>query len=147
MPKITKLTVGRGRTSRPSDQEEWLKEYYEFEVDVSDVTSTEGIEKVRIDLEQHLRSWLSEPMVAGVPKLDMSKIEQLPWKTYKDKMPCTPGEAGWIFTNAEGAEELVKAIKTAPKEKLELPPYQFTFSGKEKQFISRKSSEGSKKTG
>jgi len=133
-----KLTVGRGRTSRPSDQEEWIKEYYELEVDVTDVTSTDGVEKVRIGLEQHLMGWLSEPVISGIPNLDMAKIEQLPWKSYQKKVPCTPGEAGWIFTNAEGAEDLVKAIRASPKEKLELPPYQFMFSGKEKQFISRK---------
>jgi len=138
LPRITKLTVGRGRTSRPSDQEEWIKEYYELEVDVSDVTSTDGVEKVRIDLEQHLMAWLSEPTLPHIPNLDMAQIEQLPWKTYKDKMPCTPGEAGWIFTNTEGAEELVKAIKGSSKEKLDTPQYQFTFSGKEKQFIGRR---------
>lgn len=137
MPKVTKLTVGRGRTSRPSNQEEWLKEYYELEVDITDAKSTDEIEKARIDLEQHLMSWLSEPVMAGIPKLDMAKIEKLPWKNYKNKMPCVVGESGWIFTNAEGAEELVKAIR-ASKEKLELPPYQFMFSGKENQFISRK---------
>jgi len=82
--------------------------------------------------------WLSEPTFPQLPHLDMAQIEQLPWKTYQGKTPCTPGEAGWIFTNTEGAEELVKAIKSSPKEKLDIPQYQFSFSGKEKQFISRR---------
>jgi len=138
VPKITRLVVGRGRTSRPSEQEEWIKEYYELEVDVSDLTTEDSLEKARTSLEQKLISWLSEPIVPQIPKLDMAEIEKLPWKRYKDKMPCKPGDSGWVFGNTRGAEELVKAIKASPQEKLELPPYQFSFSGKEKQFISRK---------
>jgi hypothetical protein len=138
MPRITRLTVGRGRTSRPSDQEEWIREYFEVEADVSDLTTEESLDQARMSLERKLMSWLSEPTAPQIPKLDMAELERLPWKTYKDKQPCEPGDSGWILTNTEGAEELVKAIKAAPKEKLDLPPYQFTFSGKEKQFISRR---------
>lgn len=138
MPKITKLIVGRGRTSRPSEQEEWLREYYELEADVADLTTEDGLEKTRVSLEQKLIVWLSEPVAPQLPKLNMAEIEKLPWKDYQKKEPCKPGGSGWIFANVEGAQELVKLIKASPKEKLELPPYQFTFSGKEKQFISRK---------
>lgn len=145
MPKITKLTVGRGRTSRPSEQEEWVKEYYELEADVTDLTTEDGLEKVRVSLEQKLISWLSELVTPQIPQLDMAKVEQLPWKTYDKKAPCHPGEPGWVFTNHEGAQELVKLIKASPKEKLELPPYQFTFSGREKQFISRKTMKETRK--
>jgi len=138
MPKITKLIVGRGRTSRPSEQEEWLKEYYELEADVTDIPTEDGLEKARVDLEQKLISWLFEPTAPQLPKLDMAEMEKLPWKNYQTKQPCRPGESGWIFANTAGAEELVKLIKASPKEKLDLTVYQFTFSGKEKQFISRK---------
>jgi len=138
VPKITKLTVGRGRTSRPSEQEEWLKEYYELEADVSDVATEDDMEKARISLEQKLVGWLSEPTAPQLPKLDMSEVEKLPWKDYQKKQPCRPGESGWIFANTEGAQELAKLIKASPKEKLDLVVYQFTFSGREKQFISRK---------
>jgi len=138
MPKIVRLVVGRGRTTRPSDQEEWIREYYELEADVTDLATEESLEQARVKLEGKLISWLSEPTAPQLPKLDMAEVEKLPWKTYKDKTPCTPGESGWAFANAPGAEGLVKAIKSSPNEKLELPPYRFTFSGKEKQFISRK---------
>jgi len=138
LPKITKLTVGRGRTSRPSNQEEWLKEYYELEADVTDITAEDGLEKARVSLEQKLIGWLSEPAAPQLPKLNMAEIEKLPWKDYQKKQPCRPGDPGWIFTNVEGAQELASLIKASPKEKLVLPPYQFSFSGQENQFISRR---------
>jgi len=143
LPKITKLTVGRGRTSRSPNQEEWLKEYYELEADVTDITAEDGLEKARVSLEQKLIGWLSEPAATQpaapqLPKLNMAEIEKLPWKDYQRKQPCRPGDPGWIFTNVEGAQELANLIKASPKEKLVLPPYQFSFSGQEKQFISRK---------
>jgi len=33
---VTKLVVGRGKTSRPSEEEEWIKEYYELELSVEE---------------------------------------------------------------------------------------------------------------
>jgi len=138
MTKIIRLVVGRGRTSRPSDQEEWTREYYELEADVTDLATEESLEQARVKLEGKLISWLSEPTAPQLPKLDMAEVEKLPWTRYSDKMPCKPGDSGWVLRKVEGTEELVKAIKAAPKEKLELSPYQFTFSGTEKQFISRK---------
>jgi len=115
-----------------------LKEYYELEADVTDITAEDGLEKARVGLEQKLIGWLSEPAAPQLPKLNMAEIEKLPWKDYQRKQPCRPGDPGWIFTNVEGAQELASLIKASPKEKLVLPPYQFSFSGQENQFISRR---------
>lgn len=55
--KVSRISVGKGRTTRPSDSEEWLREYYELEMEISDdkeVPSARDWASTQID------SWLSE---------------------------------------------------------------------------------------
>ncbi|MCJ7559549.1 hypothetical protein MUO79_02890 [Candidatus Bathyarchaeota archaeon] len=40
--KVQRLVVGKGKTSRPSDAEEWEKEYYEIEAVVEDQAELEN---------------------------------------------------------------------------------------------------------
>jgi hypothetical protein len=135
--KIERILVGRGR-SVPTDgpEGEWLKTFYQVEAVLDE---GEDPKAVRLSLERMLNRWLSgeaEPK-AKVPKLDLAELEELPWTTYKTKERAKEGEAGWIFANTEGAEELVKAIQRS-EGKLELGPYEYRFSGKERQFITRR---------
>ena len=37
-------------------------------------------------------------------------LSDLPWKSYRTREACKPGEEGWIFSNSQGAEELVEVI-------------------------------------
>jgi hypothetical protein len=44
--QLKRLVVGKGKTSRPGDEEEWTKEYYETEVLIEDPSELElAIEK------------------------------------------------------------------------------------------------------
>jgi hypothetical protein len=135
--KIERILVGRGR-SVPTDgpEGEWLKTFYQVEAVLDEGDDPKA---VRLRLERMLNRWLSgeaEPE-AEIPKLDLAELDELPWTTYKTKERAKEGEAGWIFANTEGAEELVKAIQRS-EGKLELGPYEYRFSGKERQFITRR---------
>jgi hypothetical protein len=135
--KIERIVVGKGK-SVPVDGlgGEWSKVYYQLEA-----VPAEGgdVQATKMSLEGILDQWLSVEAKpeAEIPKLDLAELEGLPWTSYKTKEPAKEGEAGWIFANTKGAEELAKAMQKT-EGKLELGAYEYRFSGKEKQFITRK---------
>lgn len=63
-------------------------------------------------------------------------ISKLPWKSYSTKQAARDDEAGWVFRDTRGAETLVASLRT--KDKIHLGNFEYQFSGKEHQFISRK---------
>jgi hypothetical protein len=135
--KIERIVVGKGKSvPRDGPEGEWSKVYYQLEAVPAE---SEDVQAVRMSLEGILDQWLSveaKPEVE-VPKLDLAELDKLPWTAYKTKEPAKEGEAGWIFANTNGAEELVKAMQKC-EGKLELGAYEYRFSGKEKNFITRK---------
>jgi len=135
--KIERIVVGKGK-SVPHDgpEGEWSKVYYQLEAVPAE---SEDVQAVRMGLEGILDQWLSAEAKpeAEIPKIDLAELDQLPWTTYKTKEPAKEGEAGWIFANTKGAEELAKAMQKS-EGKLELGAYEYRFSGKETQFITRK---------
>jgi hypothetical protein len=135
--KIERIVVAKGK-SVPVDgpEGEWSKVYYQLEAVPAE---GEDVQAARMSLESILDQWLAAGMKpeAEIPKIDMAELDVLPWTTYKTKEPAKEGEAGWIFSNTKGAEELVKAMQKS-EGKLELGAYEYRFSGKEKQFITRK---------
>ncbi len=135
--KIERIVVGKGK-SVPVDgpDGQWSKSYYEIEAVPAE---GEDVQAVRMSLEGILDQWLSVEAKTGaaIPKLDLAELDELPWTAYKTKEPAKEGEAGWIFANTKGAEELAKAIEKS-EGKLELGVYEYRFSGKDRQFIARK---------
>jgi hypothetical protein len=131
--------VGKGKTSRPSDAEEWIEEYYEVEAVIEDPAE---FEVAKAELKGLVDGWLSssssKPATPAAKPSD--ELEKLPWKTYKSKADCKPDEAGWIFRNTQGAETLAALInREGKKTVVQIGAYKFEvkFSGAEKQFIGR----------
>jgi len=148
--QVKRLVVGKGKTARPNDAEMWTKAYYELEAVIEDVEDLANLENVRELLEGKIDGWLSlsKPTVKpaaipsqALPQLDPDELAKLPWKTYKTKTDCKPEEAGWIFRNTLGAEALANLIEKQGKgTPVQIGPNKFecSFSGAERQFISRK---------
>lgn len=71
MTRITKLTVGKGRTREATDGKAWVREYYELEVAVDDASD---VEVTRANALGLIDGWLSKTNRAqkvvrqGVPK-------------------------------------------------------------------------------
>jgi hypothetical protein len=63
-------------------------------------------------------------------------LKDLPWKSYQTKEAARPEEAAWIFANTKGAEALLAILKT--KDKSQIGTFEYSLSGAEKQFITRK---------
>jgi hypothetical protein len=139
---VKKLTVARG-ASVSHDDESWDRVFYSIEAEVDETE----LQVVKAELQGMINAWivdaLAHPLVPvskgeaeHIPQIDLAQLEELPWTSFQTKQPAKPGEAGWIFSNTEGAEELVKALE-AKKGKLELAEYIFRFSGPDNRFISR----------
>jgi len=63
-------------------------------------------------------------------------LETLPWRSYQTKQDAKPDEAAWIFSDTKGAEALLAILKT--RDKTQIGAFEYSRSGREKQFISRK---------
>jgi hypothetical protein len=140
-----KLTVGKGKTTRPGEAEEWTKEYFEIEILIEDPSE---LEVTKANLTGLIDGWLSSTLTASksatkppaqLPQLDPDELGRLPWKTYK-RVACKPDEAGWIFRDAKGAEALADLIrKQGEGARVQIGELTFVckFSGDEQQFIGR----------
>jgi hypothetical protein len=140
--KIVEITVSKGRTYRPSDAEEWIREEYSVKSVVDGEAELEAERAHILDLEEKWLSQLAVKATAPLPQLDPEELGKLPWKTYKDKQDCKPDAAGWIFSNTPGAEALADLIGKHGKDvsvPLQIGAYKFTvrFSGARNQFIGR----------
>jgi len=141
--QLKRLVVGKGKTSRPGDAEEWNKEYYEVEAVIEDPSE---LEVAKANLTGLLDGWLSSgrpPAPAPVkplPQLDPDELEKLPWKTYRTKETAKPGEAAWTMRDTKGAEALVDLLEKQGKEvrvQIGTQNYVVKFSGDKKQFLGR----------
>ena len=135
--RISQLVVGKGKTVRPTEQEEWVKEYYEVHVVIDD---EQEIPVARANALGMIDGWLSQPVPdhQKIPNIDLAEIEDNPWKTFKSKRPAKKGEAGWLFSNTKGVEPLADALKHSHDHKLNLGSYEFRLSGDKNQFIQRR---------
>lgn len=138
--EVKRLVVGRGKTTRPGDAEEWVREYYEVEVVVGDPAE---LEVAKANLTGLISGWLSAATgpPSQLPQLDPDELAKLPWKTYKTKEPCKPEDAGWIFRNTPGAEALADLIEKQQGKGVPVQmgshKFEVKFSGADQQFIGR----------
>jgi len=106
------------------------------------VTIADALENLG-DVGAELKKLVGEVTVnqpQPIPQLDPNQLESLPWKTYKNKEPCKPGEAGWIMRDTQGAEALADLIeKQANDVKVQIGSHRYKtrFSGDKHQFIGR----------
>lgn len=142
MSKIVEFKIGKGRTSRPSEAEEWTRKYLELTVALPEKMTEESFQESLIRAEYLIDNFLGQPETPHIPQLDIEELNKLPWKK-RNKEPAKPGEFAWLFgpgsvrgTEA-GAEELVKAIKAAKDRKLVLGDVEYSLV-KNDAFIQRR---------
>lgn len=141
MPKITKLTVGKGKTTRRSEQEEWLKEYYELEIELNDPSE---LEVAKANATGVIDGWLSQISSVSktpetkIPNIDLHTLEHDPeWRSWRkdEKGNCTfpaeEGKAGWIRIKNAGNHvlTLVQSMKNQGLERVTLGLFQYKLSG------------------
>lgn len=74
--RITKLTVGKGKTTGNEKASEWLRQYYQVEVEIQD---EKDIEVARASVEGLLDIWLRGESV--VPKKEIWDPSKIKWTT------------------------------------------------------------------
>jgi ketopantoate hydroxymethyltransferase len=84
-----------------------------------------------------LDAWkASQPAVNESSHTEMV-LSELPFKTYHTKQPAGCDEAGWIFSNTQGAETLLSTLKNN-NGKATIGSFEYQLQGAEQQFIGRK---------
>ena len=151
--RISKLLVDRGKTKSASG-EEWNKVLYGIEFEFSSEATMKDFEDARQAADAKIVEWIKEkfaekvaegavekPAMPAMPsRRDPAQLEKLPWKPYKEGH-----RAGWIFSNLPEAQDLAKAIRESPEQKIEVGEFQYRFSGPKEDpllFISRNPTKG-----
>jgi hypothetical protein len=144
LSRIASFRIGKGRTVRPTEGEEWIRKYLELEVTLPEKLSDEKLREELVKAEQLIDSWLESAEVGAgaVPGLDPAELDALPWKNVK-KEPAKPGEFGWLFgpgsvAGAEpGTEKLVEALRRAKDKTLVIGDMEYSLV-KDEAFIQRR---------
>ena len=140
--RISRLVVDRGK-SKSSSGEEWNRVLYGIEFEFSPDATGKDFEDARQAAEARISEWLKEKVAEKVVekpaapswRVDPAQLEKLPWKPYREGH-----RAGWVFSNVPEAQDLAKAIRESPEQKIEVGEFQYRFSGPKEDpllFISR----------
>jgi hypothetical protein len=141
--RISRLTVDRGE-SKSNSGEVWKRCFYGIEFEFSSEATTKDFEDAHKVAEAKFNEWMSESFKEKPTQekrsLNVDEIDRLLWKPYK-----AGHRAGWIFSNLPEAQDLAKAIRESPEQKIELGEFQYRFSGPKEDpllFISRNPKAG-----
>lgn len=129
--QIKRLVVGKGRTTRPGDAEEWLKEYYEVEVVIEDPSE---LEITKANIVGLLDGWLSKPFkppaqaeAPHIPEFNPEELLKHEWKgrkTGEGQYAKGSVSFGWDFRDGFSKE----VIETLEKGPITIDKYQFTLA-------------------
>ena len=133
--KITRFVVGKGKTIKPSEAEEWFKNYYEIEAEVPQTYTRESIEEIRLQIEAMITDWLSKgehesKEKSTVPDFDSEDLMKHAWKGKRiGQGQYTEGSLswGWDFRD-EFKPETIKALEQDAV--FVIDKYQFTLMEK-----------------
>ena len=140
--RISRLTVDRGE-SKSNSGEVWKRCFYGIECEFSSEATAKDFEDARKAADSKIVEWIKEGIAekpVAPSALDPTQQDKLPWKPYK-----AGHRAGWVFSNLPEAQDLAKAIRESPEQKIELGEFQYRFSGPKEDpllFISRNPKAG-----
>jgi hypothetical protein len=70
-------------------------------------------------------------------QLSAIDFDKLPWKSFKTKLPASPEEAAWVFSNTQGADDLLSIVKSKDGQ-AKIGGFEYQLQGMQHQFIARK---------
>jgi hypothetical protein len=123
--KITEFRLGKGRTSRPTETEEWTKKYLEFAVRMPDQYTEKDLQEAMLRTEYLVDNWLGAPEVPHIPEFDTGLLMNHAWKGKKlgDNQYEKGSVAwGWDF-NDQFPDSVINVLKKGP---LTIDKYEFT---------------------
>jgi hypothetical protein len=139
--KITEFVLGKGRTSRPTENEEWTKKYLEITVRMPDQHSEKDLQEAMIRAEYIIDNWLGAPEVPQIPEFDTGLLmNHAGWKAKKQSDGSYAQGSlawGWDFSD-KFPKEIIQALKKGP---VEIDKYVFSLN-KEGTLVSAKKKKG-----
>lgn len=140
--RVARIVVGKGKTERPSEAEEWSKVYFEIEVAIAD---DKEVPLAKEWAESLINSWLEEKHVGfeptSMPEFDPDILFQHEWKgRRKADGSYAKGslEWGWDFKD-NFPENVIKVLKKGP---LTIDQYEFSLSDTGNLVYARKKRAG-----
>lgn len=112
--QIQRLVVGKGKTSRPSEAEEWTKEYYEIETLIEDPAE---LEIAKANLTGLIDGWLSKPKPTMTETQKPQDIEAIFPESLRQLLSFEEKEGFYIikprqFLGSENFAKIADIVKT-----------------------------------
>jgi len=122
--KATRVVVGKGRTSRPSEEEEWIREYYEVEVEVDSEKELSAAREWALNL---IDGWLQGAV--AMPQFDPSDLMEHEWKgSRKSGGEYAKGSLSWGWDFKDNFKpETIRVLEKGP---LTIDQYEFSLTNK-----------------
>ena len=126
VPKIVEFTMGKGRTNRPTETEEWTRKYLELTVRMPDTFTEKDLQETMLRAEYIIDNWLgssetSQPQIPNFDSEDLMKHKYKGKKTGEKQWSEGSLSWGWDFTEAF-KPETIKVLEHGP---LDISEYQF----------------------
>ena len=127
--RVSRIVVGKGKTERPTEAEEWTKTYFEVEVTVNDDKEVPLAKEWALSL---IDSWLEEKPKPGfepgnIPDFNPDDLINHEWKGKKKADGSYAKgslEWGWDFKD-NFSPETIKMLEKGP---LTIDGYEFSLS-------------------
>jgi len=105
--------VGKGKTSRPSEAEEWTKEYYEIEAVIEDPAE---LEVAKANLTGLIDGWLSKPKPSTAETREPKNIDDLFPENLRQLLAFEEKDGFWIikprrFLGSENFAKIADIVK------------------------------------
>jgi hypothetical protein len=128
MSKIVEFTMGKGRTVRPSEGEEWVRKHLELTIRLPEQCTDEGFREALTRAEYMIDNWLGEPEAPQVPQFNSEELMKHEWKGKKTgEGQYAKGSVawGWDFQD-KFPPEVIKVLEKGP---LMIDNYEFSLVG------------------
>lgn len=111
--QLQRLVVGKGKTSRPSEAEEWTKEYYEIEAVIEDPAE---LEVAKANLTGLIDGWLSKPKPSTAETREPKNIDDLFPENLRQLLAFEEKDGFWIikprrFLGSENFAKIADIVK------------------------------------
>jgi hypothetical protein len=125
MSKITDFRIGKGRTARPAEAEEWVKKYLELTIKLPEQYTEKDFHEALIRAEYIIDNFLEQDEVPQIPQVNPEELMKHEWKgkkTGENAWEKGSPAWGWDFRDKFSAE-IIKVLEKGP---LTIDQYEFT---------------------
>ena len=126
-PNIKEFSMGKGRTNRPTDAEDWTRRYLEVTVRMPDTFTEKDLQEAMMRVEYLIDNWLGgpepQPETPKIPDFDPQLLMNHDWKGKKQTDGYAKGTLAWGWDFSDRFP--VEVIRVLEKGPLVIDKYEF----------------------